>query len=193
MAKNCRVLHPSIFFIKLFCFSVNNLSTAYHRSNWRCMKTTVMTPAPFWTFQSFSTRSAWRKTPAYTVFSLSSLWEQLKNTMWTQTLKVHKLFGFFWHFDCQKVDIFPSILGLRLAVVNRSCDTVMGLCLFNLAPANRAYLWSFTSCHLGTVSDTYVWTFVRADAVHLFLRLLHSPHQNVCEQAVWALGNIIGK
>jgi len=31
------------------------------------------------------------------------------------------------------------------------------------------------------------------DAVPLFLRLLHSPHQNVCEQAVWALGNIIGK
>lgn len=30
------------------------------------------------------------------------------------------------------------------------------------------------------------------DAVPLFLRLLHSPHQNVCEQAVWALGNIIG-
>lgn len=31
-----------------------------------------------------------------------------------------------------------------------------------------------------------------SDAVPLFLRLLHSPHQNVCEQAVWALGNIIG-
>ncbi len=30
-------------------------------------------------------------------------------------------------------------------------------------------------------------------AVPLFLRLLESPHQNVCEQAVWALGNIIGK
>jgi len=29
-------------------------------------------------------------------------------------------------------------------------------------------------------------------AVPLFLRLLESPHQNVCEQAVWALGNIIG-
>ena len=26
----------------------------------------------------------------------------------------------------------------------------------------------------------------------LFLELLNSPHQNVCEQAVWALGNIIG-
>lgn len=34
---------------------------------------------------------------------------------------------------------------------------------------------------------------VLADAVPLFLRLLHSPHQNVCEQAVWALGNIIGE
>lgn len=34
---------------------------------------------------------------------------------------------------------------------------------------------------------------VCSDAVPLFLRLLHSPHQNVCEQAVWALGNIIGK
>lgn len=32
-----------------------------------------------------------------------------------------------------------------------------------------------------------------ADAVPLFLRLLQSPHQNVCEQAVWALGNIIGE
>ena len=32
-----------------------------------------------------------------------------------------------------------------------------------------------------------------AGAVPLFLRLLESPHQNVCEQAVWALGNIIGK
>ena len=33
---------------------------------------------------------------------------------------------------------------------------------------------------------------VEANAVPLFLMLLHSPHPNVCEQAVWALGNIIG-
>ena len=26
----------------------------------------------------------------------------------------------------------------------------------------------------------------------LFLKLLHSPHQNVCEQVVWALGSTIG-
>lgn len=35
--------------------------------------------------------------------------------------------------------------------------------------------------------------FVCPDAVPLFLRLLQSPIQNVCEQAVWALGNIIGE
>lgn len=35
--------------------------------------------------------------------------------------------------------------------------------------------------------------FLCVDAVPLFLRLLQSPHQNVCEQAVWALGNIIGE
>lgn len=35
-------------------------------------------------------------------------------------------------------------------------------------------------------------SLICADAVPLFLRLLRSPHQNVCEQAVWALGNIIG-
>lgn len=33
---------------------------------------------------------------------------------------------------------------------------------------------------------------MEANAVPLFLMLLHSPHPNVCEQAVWALGNIIG-
>lgn len=35
------------------------------------------------------------------------------------------------------------------------------------------------------------WSF-SLEAVPFFLRLLQSPHQNVCEQAVWALGNIIG-
>lgn len=46
-------------------------------------------------------------------------------------------------------------------------------------------------CHLEHVIDMLMFVF--SDAVPLFLRLLHSPHQNVCEQAVWALGNIIGQ
>lgn len=35
--------------------------------------------------------------------------------------------------------------------------------------------------------------YLFVDAVKHFMKLLQSPHQNVCEQAVWALGNIIGK
>jgi len=38
----------------------------------------------------------------------------------------------------------------------------------------------------------FVLSVFHSGAVPLFLKLLSSPHENVCEQAVWALGNIIG-
>ncbi len=50
--------------------------------------------------------------------------------------------------------------------------------------------WALTNIASGSTAQTQ--SVVMAGSVEHFLRLLHSPQQNVCEQAVWALGNIIG-
>lgn len=54
------------------------------------------------------------------------------------------------------------------------------------------YVLSFEMTSLNVYAFSTCLSLICADAVPLFLQLLNSPHQNVCEQAVWALGNIIG-
>jgi hypothetical protein len=51
--------------------------------------------------------------------------------------------------------------------------------------------WALTNIASGNSQQTQA--VADANALPYLLRLLHSTHSNVCEQAVWALGNLIGR
>lgn len=76
--------------------------------------------------------------------------------------------------------IDSNILPVLVACLERNDNTMIQ---FEAA-------WALTNIASGTSAQTN--QVVAAGAVPLFLQLLSSPAASVCEQAVWALGNIIG-
>ena len=99
--------------------------------------------------------------------------------------------------------LFPAVQSIRKMLSRERNPPIDDVIKSNLVNNLVAYLdisdhpmlqfeaaWALTNIASGNSQQTR--HVVEAGAVPPFVKLLSSPNSNVCEQAVWALGNIAG-
>jgi len=99
--------------------------------------------------------------------------------------------------------LFPAVQSIRKMLSRERNPPIDDVIKANLVQNLVSYLgyndhpllqfeaaWALTNIASGTSAQTR--HVVEANAVPAFVNLLKSPNSNVCEQAVWALGNIAG-
>jgi len=136
--------------------------------------------------------------------SLSPLKESnQQNKVGTTVLPLQKVSEIFSSKFSSPEDIFNAVQSVRKLLSrerNPPIDTVInaGLVpkLIKLLQQTTDHLtqfeaaWALTNIVSGTSEQTCI--VVEQGGIDIFLKLLQSPELNVCEQAVWALGNIAG-